>query len=109
AQPGATARHARRCRRSCDGAVEPSRYRPREERRQAPGGIKPWLGRGKAGMGAQPGGETMATSQGLLLVMADIDPAIEHDFNQWYEQEHLAERMAIPGFLRARRFKAIEG
>ena len=51
----------------------------------------------------------MTTSQGLLLVMADIDPAIEHDFNQWYEQEHLAERMAIPGFLRARRFTAIEG
>jgi hypothetical protein len=51
----------------------------------------------------------MTTSQGLLLVMADIDPALEHDFNQWYEQEHLAERMAIPGFLRARRFTAIEG
>src|SRR5215813_9884248 len=53
--------------------------------------------------------ETMTTSQGLLLVMADIDPAIEHDFNQWYEQEHLAERMAMPGFLRARRFKVVEG
>ena len=39
----------------------------------------------------------MTTSQGLLLVMADIDPAIERDFNQWYEQEHLSERMAIPG------------
>ncbi|MFY9877786.1 MAG: hypothetical protein WCD65_03780 [Pseudolabrys sp.] len=51
----------------------------------------------------------MTTSQGLLLVMADIDPAIERDFNQWYEQEHLSERMAIPGFLRARRFTAIEG
>src|SRR5262245_36969241 len=53
--------------------------------------------------------ETMTTSQGLLLVMADIDQAIEHDFNQWYEQEHLAERMAMPGFLRARRFKVVEG
>ncbi|MGB8668897.1 MAG: hypothetical protein WCD29_03845, partial [Pseudolabrys sp.] len=51
----------------------------------------------------------MTTSQGLLLVMADIDPAIERDFNQWYEQEHLSERMAIPGFLRARRVTAIEG
>jgi hypothetical protein len=51
----------------------------------------------------------MTTSQGLLLVMADINPAIERDFNQWYEQEHLTERMAIPGFLRARRFTAIEG
>ena len=51
----------------------------------------------------------MTTLQGMLLVMTDIDPTIEHDFNQWYEQEHLAERMAIPGFLRARRFTAIEG
>lgn len=51
----------------------------------------------------------MTTSQGLLLVMADIDPAIEDDFNRWYEQEHLPERMAIPGFLRARRYTAIEG
>jgi hypothetical protein len=51
----------------------------------------------------------MTTSQGLLLVMADIDPAVEGDFNQWYEQEHLPERMALPGFLRARRFTAIEG
>ena len=51
----------------------------------------------------------MTTLQGMLLVMTDIDPASEHDFNQWYEQEHLTERMAIPGFLRARRFTAIEG
>jgi hypothetical protein len=51
----------------------------------------------------------MTTTQGLLLVMADIDPASERDFNQWYEHEHLTERMAIPGFLRARRFLAVEG
>jgi hypothetical protein len=51
----------------------------------------------------------MTTAQGLLLVMADIDPANEQDFNRWYEEEHVAERLAIPGFLRARRFTAIEG
>jgi hypothetical protein len=74
-----------------------------------PTGSKRWLARVKAAIGTQSRETTMTTSQGLLLVMADIDPAIEHDFNQWYEQEHLAERMAIPGFLRARRFTAIEG
>jgi hypothetical protein len=74
-----------------------------------PTGIKPCLARVKAAIGTQSREKTMTISQGLLLVMADIDPAIEHDFNQWYEQEHLAERMAIPGFLRARRFTAIEG
>jgi hypothetical protein len=46
---------------------------------------------------------------GLLLMMTDIDPADEADFNRWYEDEHLAERMAIPGFINARRFTALEG
>lgn len=49
------------------------------------------------------------TKQGLLLVMADIDPANEEDFNRWYEEEHLDERMGIPGFINARRFVALEG
>jgi hypothetical protein len=47
--------------------------------------------------------------KGLLLMMTDIDPADEADFNRWYEEEHLAERMAIPGFINARRFTALEG
>ena len=49
------------------------------------------------------------TKQGLLLMMTDIDPANEEDLNRWYEEEHLAERMAIPGFINARRFTALEG
>ena len=47
--------------------------------------------------------------KGLLLMMTDIDAANEEDFNRWYEEEHLAERMAIPGFINARRFTALEG
>ena len=46
---------------------------------------------------------------GLLLVMVDIDPAHEGDLNRWYEEEHIRERLSIPGFLRARRFVALEG
>ena len=49
------------------------------------------------------------TKPGLLLMMTDIDPANEADFNRWYEEEHLDERMAIPGFINARRFTALEG
>ena len=48
-------------------------------------------------------------AKGLLLMMTDIDPANEADFNRWYEEEHLDERMAIPGFINARRFTALEG
>ncbi len=51
----------------------------------------------------------MAGARGLLLFMTDIDSAHEDEFNRWYEEEHLAERMAIPGFVTARRFRAIEG
>ena len=47
--------------------------------------------------------------KGLLLMMTDIDAANEEDFNRWYEEEHLDERMAIPGFINARRFTALEG
>jgi hypothetical protein len=51
----------------------------------------------------------MTNKNGLLLFMTDIDAAHEAEFHRWYEEEHLAERMVIPGFLSARRFEAIEG
>jgi len=49
------------------------------------------------------------TGGGLLLVAIDVDPRDEVELNRWYDDEHIAERMAIPGFLRARRFVAVEG
>jgi hypothetical protein len=51
----------------------------------------------------------MTNPPGLLLFMTDIDPKLEDEFNRWYEDEHLDERMAIPGFITARRFQALEG
>ena len=44
--------------------------------------------------------------QGMLLTSMDIDPADEDDFNRWYDREHLEERVAIAGFLEARRYVA---
>lgn len=46
---------------------------------------------------------------GLLLVMIDVDPAYEEEFNRWYDEEHFPERMQCPGFLSARRFVSVEG
>jgi hypothetical protein len=43
---------------------------------------------------------------GMLLTSMDIDAADEVDFNRWYDREHLLERVAIPGFLEARRYVA---
>ncbi len=51
----------------------------------------------------------MTNPPGLLLFMTDIDPKLEDEFNRWYEDEHLGERMAIPGFITARRFQALDG
>jgi hypothetical protein len=44
--------------------------------------------------------------KGMLLTSMDIDAADETDFNRWYDREHLHERVAIDGFLEARRYVA---
>jgi hypothetical protein len=47
--------------------------------------------------------------KGMLLTSMDIDPSDEADFNRWYDREHLIERVAIDGFLEARRYVAHQG
>ncbi|MGE0039518.1 MAG: DUF4286 family protein [Xanthobacteraceae bacterium] len=51
----------------------------------------------------------MTNERGLLLFMTDVNSTLEDEFNRWYEEEHLPERMAVPGFINARRFRCIEG
>jgi hypothetical protein len=46
------------------------------------------------------------SGQGMLVSFANIDPSHEEEFNRWYDKEHLVERVAIPGFLEARRYLA---
>ena len=47
--------------------------------------------------------------KGMLLTSMDIDASDEAEFNQWYDREHLLERVAIGGFLEARRYVAHQG
>jgi hypothetical protein len=47
--------------------------------------------------------------KGMLLTSMDIDPSDETEFNRWYDREHLSERVAIDGFLEARRYLAHNG
>lgn len=44
--------------------------------------------------------------KGMLLTSMNIDVTDEADFNRWYDREHLEERVAIDGFLEARRYVA---
>lgn len=46
--------------------------------------------------------------KGMLLTSMDIGAADEAEFNRWYDREHLEERVAIEGFLEARRYIAHE-
>jgi hypothetical protein len=46
---------------------------------------------------------------GLLMVWTDVDPEFEAEFNRWYDEEHIARPLQIPGFLSAGRYIAVKG
>jgi hypothetical protein len=46
------------------------------------------------------------SGKGMLITVMDADPAEEENFNKWYDREHIVERVAIAGFLEARRYVA---
>lgn len=45
----------------------------------------------------------------LLGCFKDVPQQIEADWNRWYDTSHITARLALPGFIAARRFKAYEG
>ncbi|MPZ44873.1 MAG: hypothetical protein GEV05_16015 [Betaproteobacteria bacterium] len=48
--------------------------------------------------------------RGLLLIWTDVVPAVEAEFNAWYDRDHVRERVSgIPGVERGRRFVAYRG
>jgi hypothetical protein len=42
-----------------------------------------------------------------LLVLANVSPENEAEFNRWYDREHMRERIEIPGFLSAQRYMSM--
>lgn len=50
-----------------------------------------------------------AEGYGLLLVMLEPSSEIEEEFNEWYDSEHIPERLLVPGFLSSERYIAQEG
>ena len=45
---------------------------------------------------------------GMLLTFTEVAPEDEMDFNEWYNREHVDERVFMPGFKRARRYLAAD-
>ena len=45
----------------------------------------------------------------ILVVLMDVELGHEAEFDRWYNEEHLPERLEIPGYVSARRFKLEEG
>lgn len=46
---------------------------------------------------------------GILAIWNDCRPGREAEFEEWFQTEHLEERLAVPGFLYGRRHQAISG
>jgi hypothetical protein len=47
--------------------------------------------------------------KGAVAIWHDIAPEGRSEFYAWHGREHMPERVAIPGFLRGRRFVAVDG
>ncbi|HET6308385.1 MAG TPA: hypothetical protein VFG12_14445 [Rhodopila sp.] len=43
-------------------------------------------------------------AKGLLFMAFDFTPAHEDEFHDWYDLEHVPERLSVPGFLNAERW-----
>lgn len=48
-------------------------------------------------------------ARGILAIWNDCRPGREAEFEQWFQGEHLEERLSVPGFLFGRRHEAISG
>ena len=44
---------------------------------------------------------------GLLMVWCEVPDDVEDEFNRWYNEEHIEERLSIPGILSAARYEAV--
>jgi hypothetical protein len=47
----------------------------------------------------------MTKAEGLINVWLNVPPEHEKELNDWYDREHLRQVVALPGFVRARRYR----
>jgi len=48
-------------------------------------------------------------TRGILAVWSDIAPEAAADYDKWYEEEHMFERLVVDGFHRARHYRTVSG
>jgi len=51
----------------------------------------------------------MTERPGILAIWNNVAPGREGEFEEWFQHEHLEERLAVPGFLLGRRHEAVSG
>jgi hypothetical protein len=51
----------------------------------------------------------MQAAPGVLAVWHDLAPGHESEFEAWYQRQHVPERLQVPGFQEARRYRALNG
>jgi hypothetical protein len=51
----------------------------------------------------------MSARTGLMMAMMEPPPAMEEEFQDWYDTEHFPERAGCEGFVTAQRLVCIEG
>ncbi len=49
----------------------------------------------------------MILGTAILALWIDIDPSVRDECDAWYVKRHIADRIAIPGWRRARRYGAV--
>jgi len=46
-------------------------------------------------------------AHGLLVLWNDVDPAVEVEYEDWHANEHVPERLTVPGIFWARRYERV--
>jgi hypothetical protein len=46
---------------------------------------------------------------GVIAIWHNLQNTVRADFYEWHNREHMPERLAVPGFHRGRRYRALEG
>jgi len=49
---------------------------------------------------------TTVRKNAILVVSIEVDPVDAEELHRWYDEEHGPERLAMPGFVSLRRFRA---